>query len=282
MPQEVEEAMTGWSSKVVVLGLGLGFSLVPMLGFAAPDKEAQTSDAGEGITLQSVPGLVIWVDPKVSDGERVGGWVEERGAQVLRKHEPQLEPEDLIHVTVKGGAYDYQIHVALLRERHLLPDQPDVLVCECGSDEMLDRVGEAIDAGARRLTDAAAAERDAEDQLQGKLPVQPQLPDDAKKKRQRLGALGYGGIGVSVLGAGVMGAGIALALRPDELRGDPGTLSTYTTRPPGIGLSVGGGVALAAGITLIVVDAVRHRKSRVALMPTVGSRMVVLSIARRF
>lgn len=47
-------------------------------------------------------------------------------------------------------------------------------------------------------------------------------------------------------------------------------------------MAIGGGVALAAGITLIVVDAVRHRKSKVALALRLGPRHAELSIVGRF
>jgi hypothetical protein len=278
------------SAKIVVLGGLLGVWSLPATGVAAsehgaaaPVKENAGLESGAEAAPSSsrVTNLVVWVEPGVSDGERIGGWVEERGAVVLREHQPPLEPEDLVRVAVRGGPYDYQIHIALLRRKRLLEDQLDVIVCECSSNEMLDRVGEAIDVGARRLTDAATRER-AEAVVQPPEPAKEAPGEDTKEDRERLGAMGYVGIGVGVLGAGVMASGILLTLRRDELRGEPGTLSRYSTRPPGIGLAVGGGVALAAGVALIVVDVVRHRKSRVAFAPAVGRGQAGLSIVGRF
>jgi hypothetical protein len=274
------------SAKIVVLGGLLGVWSLPATGGAAPAKggAAPESGAEADASPSRVPNLVVWVEPGVTDGERIGGWVEERGAVVLREHQPPLEPEDLVRVAVRGGPYDYQIHIALLRRKRLLEDQLDVIVCECSSDEMLDRVGEAIDAGARRLTDAGARER-----AEGAAEEQDEVPADVepvesmkKEDRERLGAMGYVGIGVGVLGAGMMASGIPLTLRPDELRGEPGTLSMYSTRRSGIGLAVGGGVALAAGVALIVVDVVRHRKSRMAFAPAVGRGRAGVSIVGRF
>lgn len=274
--------MTRSRRMVVVLGLWLVPALVPTEGLAAPAKGSPPpTTAGEGITLQNVPGLMVWVEPTVPEGERIGGWVEERGAQVLQQHRPSLEPEDLIRVAVRGGPYDYQIHFALLRNKRLLPDQPEVLVCECGSDEMLTRVGEAIGAGAQRLTDAAEAERAVAEQEAAERAAAAEREGDGKDRRG-IGGLGWVGIGVAVLGGGALAAGIPLALREVELRGEPGTLSSYSTRPVGVGLAIGGSVALAAGVTLVVVDVVRRRERRVAMVPGVSHRHAGLSLVGKF
>jgi hypothetical protein len=261
----------------VALGLWLASLHVSSPGNAAPANGGETPKVVKGTTSTRVPGLAVWVEPTVPEGERIGGWVEERGAEVLRQHEPPLEPQDLVRVAVRGGPYDYQLYVALLRNRRLLPNQPGVLVCECGSDEMLDRVGEAIAAGARRLTDSAAAEREVADEAREK--TEPQVAADTTRKRRRLGALGYAGIGVGVLGAGLLGAGIPLALREEEIRGGPGQIETRSMRGLGSGLAAGGGVALAAGVSLLVVDLIRQRKRMVAVAPILSAWQVGVAIA---
>lgn len=265
----------GRSIKIVVLVLGGWWPAA--MGFAAPSRTGDDDAASSG-----VPNLLVWVEPGVPDGERVGGWVEERGAVVLREHQPALGDEDLVRVAVRGGPYDYRIHIALLRSKRLLKEQLEVIVCECSSDEMLERVGEAIGEGARRLTDAAGEEQAAEAEGQPAEPEPARVETAGDRKPRTLGAMGYAGIGVGVLGAGLVAAGIPLSLRADEIRGEPGSTSRYTTRPPGIGLAVGGGAALAVGITLVVVDVVRQRKSRVAVVPAVGRGQAGVSIAGRF
>lgn len=270
------------SVKIVVLGLGLGAWGVPAMAVAAPSKTVVA--AGDDDAASSgVPNLLVWVEPGVPDGERVGGWVEERGAVVLREHQPALEDEDLVRVAVRGGPYDYRIHIALLRGKRLLKEQLDVIVCECSSDEMLERVGEAIGEGARRLTDAAGEERSTPPPPPPESKPEKAKPATRKEDRQRLRPMGYAGIGVGVLGAGALVGGIMLALRPDEIRQEPGASSTrYTTRPPGVALGIGGSLALSAGITLIVVDVVLHRKPRMAVVPAMGRGQAGLSIVRRF
>lgn len=274
--------MQRWGRRVVVtLGIWLGSSLVPRVGLAAPGEDARPPKVGEDTTSQRVPGLAVWIEPSVPEGDRIHGWVEERGAEVLRKHEPPLGAEDLVRVEVRGEPYDYRIHVALLRGRKLVSKEPTVVVCECGSDEMLERAGEAIAEGARRLSEAG--------ELRGLEPPPPPSPSPSPlpqvenpQERRRLGAMGYAGIGVSALGVGALVAGIALVSRPVELRGEKGTFTAHSLRPPGVGLAIGGGAALVAGLTLIVLDAERHREPRVAVAPMLEPRLAGLTIARRF
>ncbi len=87
--------------------------------------------------------------------------------------------------------------------------------------------------------------------------------DDGKHP---LGGLGKAGIGIGVVGIAVLGTGIGLAVHGSKLdasvsdEADKGTDSGAA----GIALSAAGGVALLAGITMLVVDRVRARKSRVS------------------
>ena len=96
--------MWSWSMKVTVVGLLLGGWLVPVVGVGAPSEDGGAV-LGEGEIRSRVPNLAIWVEPGVPEGERIGGWVEERGAEVLREHEPALASEDLIRVIVSGEPY---------------------------------------------------------------------------------------------------------------------------------------------------------------------------------
>ena len=47
-------------------------------------------------------------------------------------------------------------------------------------------------------------------------------------------------------------------------------------------MAVGGGLALATGVTLVVLDVVRRRKQRMAVLPTAAWRLVGVSAGRRF
>lgn len=93
-------------------------------------------------------------------------------------------------------------------------------------------------------------------------PVDTTPRDDGKRP---LGPLGKGGIGLGVVGIAVLGTGIGLAVHGSKL--DASTSNEFEqgtdTTLPGIALSAIGGVALLGGITMLVVDRVRARKSRV-------------------
>lgn len=264
---------------------------LPVEGAAAPAAvigEKPVSEAPVEALEPAVPGVAIWVEPTVPEGERIREWVEERARQVLDGRERALEAADLIRVAVRGGPYDYQVHIALVRNKRLIEEQLEVLACECGSDEMLEKVGEAISTGADRLAKVAEAERAERNQAwlaaeeRGDIEQLSAAHRTKEDHRQPLGGMGYAGIGVGALGAGLLAAGIPLAVRPDGPRGDGGSLMEYTTRPPGITLAVAGSVALATGTSLIVVDVLRRRKRGVAIAPAVGASQVGVRVVGRF
>lgn len=97
-----------------------------------------------------------------------------------------------------------------------------------------------------------------------------------------MGPPGYAGIGAGIVGAATLGAGIGLILRPDEVRGQTGQARGFTTQHLGVGMTVGGGVALAAGMVMLAVDLAIERDRSLAFVPTFGTRQVGLAITRRF
>jgi hypothetical protein len=107
--------------------------------------------------------------------------------------------------------------------------------------------------------------------------------EEEEDRGPHIGPLGYTGIGVGVLGTGALAAGIPLIFRPpDMLRGEPPNVEEYSTAIPGIVMAVGGGVALAAGVTLVVVDLVRRRKQHMAILPAVDRQFVGASLSTKF
>ncbi len=81
-----------------------------------------------------------------------------------------------------------------------------------------------------------------------------------------LGPLGKAGIGIGVVGLAVLGTGIGLAVHGSKL--DAAATDELEkgadTTIPGIALAAVGGIAVVSGITMLVVDRVRARKSRVS------------------
>jgi hypothetical protein len=246
------------------LGLVLASWLVSATSFAAPAAGGGiSSEEAEVPGPSAVPGLRIWIEPTVPEGERIRGWVEERARAVLTERMRPIEPEDVIRVAVRGGPYDYRIHIALVRNKRLLEEQMDVLVCECGSDEMLVRVGEAIRAGAERIEQAADVERAAAAQIAAEEHAewrrQEHDPPDAPSKTWRHSALGVVGVVVAALGVTTFGGGIAMVAVGRAPVRDRSNLQR-DWRPPGVAALVVGGTALAAGVTMTVVDLVKCRQ----------------------
>jgi hypothetical protein len=255
-------------------GLMLVSWLMPATSLAAPAAPEDPSSTVAVVPNHlSMPGLALWTEPTVPDGPRILKWVEEQARLVLSERAQPLAPENAIYVVVRGEPYDYRVHITLMRYKRPLEQQPDVLICECGSDEMIDRIGAAIDAGADRLEQAADRPLN---QVQA-----PEHPPTSRDRR-RLSALGYAGIGVGVLGAGLLSAGIPLALRPDQVRGAGSDVETLTTRRSGIGLAVAGGVAIATGVSLLIADLVRRRERAVTVTSILGPRQAGLFLSRRF
>lgn len=256
---------------------------MPVPGLAAPvDATLPAAEPRADVaTASTVPGVAIWTETTGDTGVALRAWVEECAQQVLEQRASPLGPEALIRIMVHGGPYDYRVRLELVHRDRRLDDQPQALRCECGSDEMLERLGVAIEAAAERLAAQRAAEATQAARAE---PSRTMVLSDTSRGRseRHLGRLGWAGIGMSALGASALGTGIALALPPDELRIIDSMPYRRSTHPAGVALVAGGGVVLATGVVMIVVDLVRPRAAPIAIMPTVGSRWAGLSIARRF
>jgi hypothetical protein len=278
---EIEDG--SWA-RGVVLWVMLGAWSMPAEGVAAPISGGEPP-ATAAASTSSVSGLAVKVEPTVPDGEKLRGWVEDQGRTALAER-PPLEPGDFVRIVVAGGPWDYRVKIELVRRERVLGEQPGELVCECNSDELLKKVGDAIGEGVDRLAEIERREREAAAQNAQNAQEEREERERAEladgESGPRMGPLGYAGIGGGVVGAGMLGAGIGLAVRPNEIRGEPGSLEIRSMRGAGIGLAATGGVVLAAGVALIVVDVVRRRGRSTALVPTLAPQYAGLVVARRF
>lgn len=156
----------------------------------------------------------------------------------------------------------------------------------CGTDVLLDRVRSEV---ALALGTVGQWPRDEPEAIAESV-VEPPVGtamDDAPRLRQRrgLGALGWSGVGVATFGVatGVVGAVLwarddRLELRPDE----PQPVYVNSTRSPGIALVAVGSGALVAGASLLVVDLVRRRRSRVRPAASLHRGFVGVALSGRF
>jgi len=106
--------------------------------------------------------------------------------------------------------------------------------------------------------------------------------DEPEARGQRVGGLGWAGVGVGLVGAGVAVGGAVLLPRDLVTRGLPGMVDARSPRTLGIGLLAGGGVVLVAGLSMLAVDLVRRRPSKIALIPHGGSHHAGVTVTVRF
>lgn len=220
--------------------------------------------------------LRVEIDPSIDDASLLAGWVLERDLGVA-KEIPLVEGhEQWVAVQVSGATYDYRVSVTPMRDGVPLDPAKGPEVCECNSEALLALLDERIAAAAAELRARPPEEEPPPEPIHDPFSGQA-VPDDHPKRLTRLGSVG---IGVAVLGAGLLSAGIPLVLRDDEFRGGAWQVpETRSTHGYGIGMAVGGGVALVAGVSLLAVDLVRQRQRRVAVVPTWGPRHAGLVVA---
>lgn len=255
--------MKAWLGAVVV-GLGLGLASAEAWAWARDGVGAPPPPPAP------VAGVEVLVADSISDADTIRGWVEERAAIVLDRLERRLERGEVIRIDVRGRAFAYAITVVLVRNGQVLDgeQQPPPFACECGSQELLERIGEAVEAGAKVLGEVAEREREeaeaeAERQRQEELRRQEAERAAAEQRRARYqpSRLGRAGIGVLGVGGVVTLSGIIMAVQsPQEV--SMRQVSHRDWAPPGYAVIGIGATAMATGIAVLIVDVVRCRKHR--------------------
>lgn len=280
--------MVGPKLALVAVALGLAVSVSPARAMSLGDGRAETASTEPTSQPDASTALLrITVGPTIVDRSLLPGWITSRNRDLA--HEiPVVEGHDQwIAVEIAGATYDYRVSVVAMRDGKPVGSVGEPVRCICNGEKLLTLVDDRIDAAVAELR--AVEPTEVAEPAAVVMPSPPIVQEPPRAvaeadapRRRPLGALGYTGIAVGVLGAGALGAGIPLAVRPDGLRGAPPTLERYSTRPPGIALAVGGGVALATGVTLLIVDGVRRRQRPVAFLPTFVPGRAGLTITRRF
>lgn len=253
-----------WLGIVVAMGLMSDARTVGAVGIAA---------AGPSAAAAGSEGVVVEVDSSVPETEMIRGWVEDRAAKVVRGLDEPLEAGASIWIGVGGAPYDYRISVVLVRDGEGLAaeHQPAEIACACGSDEMLEKVGEAIASGARTLGQVVAREREEVAKAEAEAAVREQerlrLEAEAagrvsgQRERYRPSRFGRAGIGVLGVGGAVMLSGIVMAAQEDQkLAGNP-IFSRVWSTPGYTVLGIGAAVAVG-GLSVLIVDVVRCRRDR--------------------
>lgn len=271
--------MTSRRGRLLGVGLSVAVALVGGDARAASTLGVETAEPGLAASAASIEGVEIVVDPEVLDAEMTRVWIEERATKVIGELEHPLEEEDLIRVVVRGAPFDYRISLELRRHGRALAaeHQPAEIMCDCGSDEMLDRIGEGIEAGARTLAEVAGQERAAAAAAAAR--------EEAERRRQeaerealvqasyRPTTLGRAGIGVLGSGVVVMTSGVVMAVQPrrevseQQIVRREWSSSGYAV----IGI---GTAAVVGGLTVLIVDIVRCRREPSRCAPPPGARTI--------
>jgi hypothetical protein len=274
--------------------LALVLSSVQAHAAAAPERLADPAASPSAESDVEADVLRVEVAPEIDDAALLPAWVADRHPGLSRAlRSPDGTPAQSISVRITGSTYDYRVAVVAMRGGEALRTSREPTRCECTTEELLELVDAGIEAASEQLRVHAQrepvpkveAEAEASEAKPGPEP-EPRGPSlgqstiDAPSRR--LGSLGRTGIGVGVAGAGLTTAGILLAMRPKEVRGEPGRVETRSFRDSGIGLATSGGVVLATGVALLVVDLVTARKRSIALVPLLRPRMAGVSFVRRF
>lgn len=268
--------------KVKVWLVGLGSRIMGAVLLAGLVLLSGQAWASVGVGVGSPPastsapngGVEVKVDDSVTNAATTRGWVEERAARALGELERPLAPGDLVRITVGGGPFDYRISLLLLRRGGALAaeDQPDEIACGCGSDEMLEAVATAITAAARTLDGVAEREREAaaaadaqrrreEQEEQQRRAAELERQAEEREARHRASQLKHAGIGTFVAGGALTIGGIVMMRQPTQAM-SRWQVNERDWSVPGRALLGIGVTAMAAGLTVVIVDAVRCRRNR--------------------
>lgn len=243
-----------------------GFALSIGLFFTTSGARASTLEPPESeASSTEALGVAITIHPSVSDAKATHNWVEDRASMVV--HDRPLAEGDLIQLVVHGGPFDYRISVVLLRQGRVVAPahQPPEFVCECGSNEMLDRLGSAIEAAAHTLAELAQREREALARAEAEAEAKAREEEERQRREADLAAreqqktpyqstkLGRAGIGALGIGGVAMISGIIVTTQPDQ---------TPPASNPGYVVLGIGTAAMVGGLAVLIVDIVRCRRDR--------------------
>lgn len=250
----------------------LGLAVVVASGLAS--GRAHASSGEEPAAAAATSGVEVKVEDSFTDVETTRRWVEERAARALEELEPKLAAEDLVRIVVKGGAFEYRVSLVLLRRGKPLAaeQQPSEIACACSSDEMLETVATAIEAGARTLAEAAKREREEEEAAAAAAERQRQederkrqederkRQDAARTARYRSSSLGRAGVGIAGVGGLVVITGAIVSAQGKQSMSNSYSLARDYSSSGYALIGVGSGV-VTGGLTMLIIDVVRCRRS---------------------
>lgn len=240
--------------------VGLGVGLLLALASAPAGALAPTSPpANATAPAAQAKRLRVKVAPAIVDANVIPGWIADRNPRLDEQVPTLAGHEQWIAVEINGDTYDYRVVVNAMRDGAPVGPAAEVARCECNTEKLLDLVDERIAAAVERLRSTPLEEPPPEPQAEPE-PEPVTTPSAPPPERRPISGLGIGGIATAVASAGLLGGGIAMVVA--EPKNVPDFYSRERTwKPPGIAALAVGGAALAAGVSMLVVDVIQCRKA---------------------
>lgn len=231
---------------------------------AAPARDAvdasSASDVERGLLRVSVASEIV-------DASLISGWIVERNERI-HEQVPTFEGhEQWIAVNVMGVTYDYRVTVIPMRDGIVVGSSQPPAVCACNSAKLLGLVDGRIAQAIEQLQTAPLEPESAlvmppprPDASRSTTPEPEPEPPPPPPKRRRLSGLGIAGAVLTGMGGSAVAGGIVMTvLGSRSMPNSTGFRMDW--RPPGVVVLAAGGAVLTAGVSLLVTDAVRCRKS---------------------
>lgn len=246
----------------------------------------QGGDGGDTNSFQAQAPLRVAVAPSISDAPLLTQWLEERNTElgdalVLPGHAQWVD------VQIDGATYDYDVSVVAMRDGEPLAPSSAPIACECTSGSLLTMLDREISTAVYRLRSTPIGARPLEPTPTAATPERaPESPGaDATPPRPRLWSISPLGVAGAATGAfGLIALGIGSAFVVAEPRPIDGwSKLDRDLAPLGYATLSVGAAALAGGVAMIVIDAVRaRRRSGLAVAPSYGRGTVGAVFVRRF
>jgi len=245
----------------------LSASVLVALAFPAASTAAPSHDAVPAFSAPSAERGVLRVSvaPEIVDASLISGWIIERN-QRIEEQVPSFEGhEQWIAVNITGVSYDYRVNVTPMRDGAVVGAAQPPSVCACNSEALLGLTDDEIARAIEQLQ-AAPLEPEPESVIPppaSNVPAQPRSepePPPSMLDRRRISGLGIAGAVLTGVGGSAIAGGIAMTvLASRELSNATGLGGNW--RPPGVVALSAGGAVLMAGVSMVVADVARCRKT---------------------
>lgn len=234
--------------------------------------------------------LRVEVAESIEDAELFPGWIAERQPDLAVRLADAPGRERWIRVELAGEYLDFRFRVVPMRDGQVVGEEGEWVECPCSLADLMVELGTHIDGAVQRLREPVEPKpAAAEPEPTGEPEPEPEPTESLRVptvEHRPISWLGWTGVGMGSLGVvGGITGGVLVAMG-ERVPSDYQHLQR-DFRSPGVGVLVGGGVALVGGVTMLVVDLVQCKREhsrcaveregsgrRAAVRPWLGVRSV--------